>query len=106
MRMNDLPMACALTSAQLQERRRTVLDKVKQAIVETKELDDGFALSFPSSGESLTELVAMVALERQCCPFLRFRITVEAGAGPLWLEITGPEGTKDFLKNTFDWNMS
>ena len=106
MKTNDLPIACALTRAQLQDRRRTVLDSVKQAVVETKELDDGFALSFHSSGESLKELVAMVDLERQCCHFLQFRITVEAGGGPLWLEITGPDGTKDFLKNIFDWNMS
>ena len=104
--INNLPIACTLTNSELQDRRRTVLDSVKQAIVETKELDDGFALSFPSSGGSFQELAAMVDLERQCCPFLRFRITAEPGGGPLWLEITGPEGTKDFLKHTFDWNMS
>lgn len=106
MKMNNLPIACTLTAAELQQRRGTVLDAVKKSIVEFRELDDGYALSFPTSTESLKELTALVDLERQCCPFLQFRITVEAGGGPLWLEITGPEGTKDFLKNTFDWNMS
>lgn len=104
--MINLPIACMLTGAELQERRRTVLEKAKQSIVETRELESGYALSFPSSPESLKDLSALVDLERQCCPFLTFRITVEANSGPVWLEVTGPDGTKDFLKNTFDWNMS
>ncbi|MGZ8842270.1 MAG: hypothetical protein ACXW18_01330 [Pyrinomonadaceae bacterium] len=106
MNTNDLPIACTLTTAELQERRRTNLERVKQAIVESRELEDGYALSFPSSTESLKELTSLVDLERQCCPFLTYRITVEANSGPLWLEVTGPDGTKDFLRNTFDWNMS
>jgi hypothetical protein len=36
-------------------------------------------------------------LESQCCPFLRFQLTVELGGGPVWLELTGPPGTRDFL---------
>lgn len=106
MKTNDLPIFCELTPAEFQERRRTVLDAVKQSIRGIRELDDGYSVSFPSTSESLKDLTSLVDLERQCCPFLTFRITVEANAGPVWLEITGPEGTKDFLKNAFNWNMS
>ena len=100
--MSDLPIACSLTSAELQERRRTVLEKARRAVVEVKELDDGYAYSFPSEGEWLHELAGLIDLERQCCPFLRFRITLEANGGPTWLEMTGPEGTKEFLISTFN----
>src|SRR2546428_4904935 len=100
--MNDLPIACTLTSSELQERRRTVLEKLRRAVLEVRELEDGYAYCFPSEGEWLPELAAMIDLERQCCPFLRFRLTVEANGGPVWMELTGPEGTKDFLTNTFD----
>ena len=100
--MSDLPIACSLTSAELQERRRTVLEKARRAVVEVKELDDGYAYSFPSEGEWLHELAGLIDLERQCCPFLRFRLTVEANGGPTWLEMTGPEGTKEFLTSTFN----
>jgi hypothetical protein len=91
-----------LTSAELQERRSTLLQKVRSAVVEVKELDGGYAYSFPSANEWLQELAGLVDLERQCCPFLRFRITVEANGGPLWLDLTGPEGTKQFLVSTFN----
>lgn len=106
LRMNNLPVACDLTSADLQERRRTVLEKLRDAVVEVKELADGYIYSFASEGNRFKELADMIDLERQCCPFLQFRLNVAAGGGPLQLEITGPEGTKDFLLSTFEWRSS
>ncbi|MBA3355700.1 MAG: hypothetical protein H0U18_07115 [Pyrinomonadaceae bacterium] len=44
----------------------------------------------------------LVELEHQCCPFLKFNITVEPGDGPVWLEMTGPQGTKEFLAEVFN----
>ncbi len=97
-----LPLACSLTDSALQERRRDVLQKVRNAVTETRELEDGYSYYLPAGEEWLTELAHLVNLERQCCPFLRLRITVEPGNGPLWLELTGPPGTKDFLETTFN----
>ena len=101
--MNSLPIACSLTTAELQERRRTVLEKLRDAVVEVEELSDGYSYSFTSEGNRVKELADMIDLERQCCPFLQFRVTVTAAGGPLSLEITGPEGTKDFLLSTLEW---
>lgn len=39
----------------------------------------------------------VIASERQCCPFLTFRLTVEPQEGPIWLELTGPAGTREML---------
>jgi hypothetical protein len=97
----SLPIACTLTNAELQERRREVLQKARRAVTEVKELENGCAYRFPTDEKWLTELTSLVNLERQCCPFLRFVITVEAEDGPTWLEMTGPEGAKEFLSDTF-----
>jgi hypothetical protein len=99
--MSDLPLACSLTNAELQERRATVLQQVRSAVVEVRELENGYAYSFPATGDWLGKLAGLIDLERQCCPFLRFRLTVEADGGPLWLEMTGPVGTKEFLADVF-----
>jgi hypothetical protein len=99
--MNDLPIACTLTSAELQKRRQTVLQKMRSAVVEARELQDGYAYCFPSENQQLSEIASMIELERQCCPFLRFRLTVEPNGGPVWLELTGPAGTKQFLAEIF-----
>jgi hypothetical protein len=97
----SLPIACSLTDSELQERRRGVLQNARNAVVEVRELENGYAYRFPSDENRLTELAALVSLERQCCPFLSFAITVESGDGPIWLEMTGPEKTKEFLSATF-----
>jgi hypothetical protein len=99
--MNDLPVACSLTSTELQERRQTILQKLRGAVVEVRELEEGYAYSFPAEGEWLPEIGSMIELERRCCPFLRFQLSVEPKGGPIWLELTGPEGTKDFLTEIF-----
>ena len=90
----DLPIACTLTAPELQERRFMVLQKVRRAVLEVTELEDGYAYTFPSDSEWLSEVAGLIDLERRCCPFLRFRITVNENSGPLLLEMTGPEGHK------------
>ena len=97
----SLPIACSLTNSELQERRLTVLQSARSAVVEVRELENGYAYCFPAEGERLIDLARLVDLERRCCPFLRFAITVEPDDGPIWLEMTGPKGTKEFLVATF-----
>ncbi len=98
----SLPVACSLMDSELQERRRNVLQKVRTVVSEMKEIENGFIYRFPSDGAWLRELADMVELEHQCCPFLKFSITVEPGDGPIWLEMTGPQGTKEFLAEVFN----
>jgi hypothetical protein len=97
-----LPVACSLTGSELQERRRQVLSKVGAAVLEVKDLGDGYAYRFPTDEVWITELANLITFERQCCPFLKFNVRIEPGAGPIWLELTGPEGTKDFLNSLFE----
>ena len=66
-------------------------------MVEVKELPDGYSYRFPPDSAWIAELANLITLERQCCSFLRFKINIEPGAGPIWLELSGPEGTRDFL---------
>ena len=47
--------------------------------------------------EPSIDAAAVIDAERRCCRFLRFVLIVEPDDGPLWLELTGPEGTEDFL---------
>lgn len=102
METGSVPVACLLTAPELQERRRTVLQKFRSAVVEIKELEGGYSYRLPADDEWLLELAHLVNLERRCCPFLSFNISVEPSGAPLVLEITGPAGTKEFLETTFN----
>jgi hypothetical protein len=100
--MSDLPIACSLTAPELQTRRTEVLQKVRAAALEVKEMAEGFAYRFPSDDSLLADLSTLVQLEHQCCPFLSISLIVEASNGPIWLELTGPPGTKEFLTSILE----
>ncbi|HET8783711.1 MAG TPA: hypothetical protein VFM63_14965 [Pyrinomonadaceae bacterium] len=100
--MTDLPVACSLMPAELQERRRGLLAKVRGKVTDVTELEDGFRYTFPLAGDVLTDVTSLIQLEHQCCPFLTFRLTIEAGGDSVLLELTGPNGTKEFLAEIFN----
>jgi hypothetical protein len=101
MAATESPIACKLTDPEFQRRRSDLLNMFRSALLETKELDEGYAYRFPAEGNSIAELAQLITFERQCCPFLRFNLRLEPAEGPLWLELTGPVGTKDFLQTLF-----
>lgn len=94
--MTALPVACSLTEPELAVRRAGVLADVRLAREEARWLPDGVQLRFLP--ERVALLATFIELERRCCAFLRFRLTVEPGGGPVWLELTGPPGTLEFLQ--------
>jgi hypothetical protein len=100
MSMNP-PIACTLTDGELQQRRKTVLDAFREAVLETTPVPLGYAYRLEPKSEVLAQLVHLVDLERQCCPFLTFKIIVEAGNQPFTLEITGPPEAKPVIANFF-----
>ena len=81
--MTDLPVACTLTEPERRRRRERLRDRVVGRIHERRSLTDGYAFRFATDDVALADLLEMIRLERQCCAFLRFRITVEPGAGPV-----------------------
>ena len=102
MEAENLPVACSLTNSELQERRKEVLARAKAAVIGKKETENGFIFQFSSSSERITALANLIAQEHLCCPFLSFRLTVEPGDGPVSLELSGPQGTKEFFTTLFE----
>lgn len=96
--MKTLPIACTLDMVELQERRNGLLASVAARAEGRREVEGGLALRFAPEAGVLLEIGNLIDLERQCCRFLRFRLTVEPDSGPIELELTGPEGTREFLE--------
>jgi hypothetical protein len=95
--MKELPIACELTPAELTARREGLLPGLLEKAQERSTLGNGLRFSFAPSSEFLAAAVQTIDAERQCCKFLRFELTVEPDGGQMWLEVTGPPGTAEFL---------
>ena len=97
--MPDPPVACTLGPAALKARREGLLSDLVRRAVTHEELSDGQRLTFHASDDLVFLIGQTINAERQCCRFLRFRLVVEPADGPVVLELTGPEGTREFLSD-------
>jgi hypothetical protein len=97
----NLPIACTLTEAELRQRRQIIMATFQGMRINASELDDGYAFSFPASSEALQSIAELVDMERQCCPFLTFKIVIEAANASMRLEVTGPGEAKKVIAEYF-----
>ena len=97
-----VPIACTLSPDALRARREGLLAKLLRRSETHEPTAEGLRLRFPADSETLATIAQAVDAERLCCRFLRFRITVEPDEGPIWLELSGPAGTSEFLAALLD----
>ena len=90
-------LSCKPSTPKLTKRKETVLKSLKQQILETVELSDGYAFKFPGTDKVLDELAEFIKTERTCCDFFIFGLSISGDTSEAWLELTGPEGAKDFI---------
>ena len=95
--MPELPIACTLTPEALRTRREGLLVDLARRAERREDLSDGLRLEFAPSGDTIALIARVVDAERHCCRFLRFGMTVEPDGGPVFLALTGPAGTRDFV---------
>jgi len=77
-------------------RQRALRGAMREAVAETEELADGYALRLTADPALFLQVAEWVTLERRCCPFLSFALDWPAG-GAAWLRLTGGPDVKTFL---------
>lgn len=103
MSLPSIPIACDLGALTLEQRRRegALLAEFKDHTPPARETSDGYAFTLGADAELLTRVAELLALERLCCPFLTFDLSLPAGRGPVTLHIHGGPGAKAFVRDTF-----
>jgi hypothetical protein len=96
----DLPVICTLTPDAAATRKAALLPGLVRRAESREDTPDGVRFRF--SADVFSMLVSTVEAERQCCRFLRFDISIEPDSGPIWLSLSGPPGTRDFLAALLD----
>jgi len=97
----ESPFACDVMALDQAARKRHFdvlgprLRALKQAV---RELPDGYEFRLPGDPQTVSMVTEWAAGERRCCPFFDIEIRMGREGGPLWLKLTGREGTKQFIK--------
>ncbi|WP_035849990.1 heavy metal-responsive transcriptional regulator [Kitasatospora azatica] len=84
----DIPVACTLSGAELDERTEQWQRLVSKA-ESRKEIADGLRLSFPADAELAGEVAVLAAAEQGCCAFFDFTLHLTPTA--FQLEARAPE---------------
>ena len=96
---SDKEITCKLTPPELQARKAGTVAELKNKILETVETAHGYAFKLAGSDETLGQLMVFVQAERQCCGFFTFKLGIQDPESPIWLEISGPAGSKEFVRD-------
>jgi hypothetical protein len=96
-------IACNLNAfdAEEQERQARLTQQLHGAVVEKRELHDGYAFQISVDRLSPTTVVEWIRLEQKCCPFFEFELRFQADQGPIWLRLTGQPDAKDIIRDEF-----
>ena len=92
--------AAALNPVQ-RARIRALLDEFHAGRKEVRELSNGYSVRLPTDGSAIRDAAEYITLERLCCPFFDFALKAEREGGPVWLNLTGREGVKEFARLEF-----
>ncbi len=92
-------LTCKMSTAEMHQRKITVLASLKEQMTERQELENGYAFKFPGTDKVLDELTEFIKTERECCSFFTFTLSVSGDKNEAWLTMTGVKGAKDFITN-------
>src|SRR3984957_6523166 len=96
-------LTCNLDGIPAQERARytELFESLRHAIREKRELPDGYALLLDPAQFTMHQALEWTKLEQKGCTFLEMQVRWDIENGPVWLELKGPEGVKDFIREEF-----
>lgn len=97
-----MPLACvpgAIPAAERAAHFQLVRHLFSAEVRERRVIDGGYAFRFDAA--AFDDIARWITNERRCCPFLTFGVEVSRAGGPVWVRLTGPEGTRVFLDAEF-----
>lgn len=94
---------CKLTTPELQQRKSTVIESLRKQVIQKNELPNGYAFKFSGTDKMVDELIEFIKTERECCNFFTYTLSVKGDKSDIWLEMTGAQGTKDFMKTELEF---
>jgi hypothetical protein len=99
----NMNVACRLTTPELQERKKTIIAEIKKLVIDRVETAEGRRYTFKDTDDVIDLLANFIKTERLCCPFFVFNLIVGEREGIATLELSGPQGTKDFIDTEIDF---
>src|SRR4051794_37346551 len=95
-----MAFACDIFALSPEDRQRhkVLLQTFRPAAHDVLELPDGYRFKLSTEAIRFVDAAEWIDLERRCCPFLRFQLSIAGDENTITLAITGPPGVKPFIE--------
>ncbi len=99
MTVGEPPFACDMRAipADRRDAHLATIVTLFRSVKNLRELPNGYAFQLSNEPNILLTAAQFIALERLCCPFFEFSVSVERNGGAVWLSLAGREGVKPFI---------
>jgi len=96
-----VPIACQLDvfSAQEHQRYQAARKQIEAAFIRIVEVENGYVFHLPDDDAMLATVAEWIALERRCCPFFEFTVSVGGSDPSIRVALTGSPEVKQFLNS-------
>lgn len=97
----EIPVACCHTVFTKEQRveYKSIWEELEIKRIGIMEIEKGYQYQFPGDPKTLRLVNEWVSMERKCCPFLTFTVIARNEDEPVFLQLTGNEAAKAFLRS-------
>ena len=75
-----------------------IIHVLESAFIEKQEILDGYVYNFSGTDQILNAVFLLIESKRSAHRYLKFELTVQDISSNIRLKITGPDGTKEILR--------
>ena len=91
-------MQCTLLDDELAERKKTLKDEVFSRVFKKTQSSNGFIYFFNDEPNLLASVLEHVQIEKSCCPFLKFDISILPFQQGFALQISGSDEALEMIR--------
>lgn len=95
-------LVCSLLPEEMTLRIEQLKSEVFSQTKEIKELEDGYTFYFEDDEQLLTDIFDFVELEKKCCPFFQFDVSVQPFQNGFAVRVGGSKLIKEFVGSYLD----
>ena len=92
-------VSCSLTGAEFTDRVEKLKQEIFSKLKSREETADGYIYYFEDEGNMAESILEMMVLEKQCCPFFKFDLSILPFRQGIALQLSGSPAVKDFLQD-------
>lgn len=98
-------LACTLVGQEQFERKEELKVEIFSSVKGIEEIETGYVFNFDESEGFLLKLIDYILVEKECCPFLAYGISIQPYGKGVELKVSGSKEAKEIITLFVEENL-